>query len=101
MPKKYKEYSFSATQIMKSQAMVYIVATNIKEAREMLKKVKPHTIDWYPNNIDDSLLNTYIGNIRYYPIMTESEINDELIYHPVKDSKSDREKSIVSLDKRR
>lgn len=51
--KKYKEYSFSATQLIKSQAMVYIVATNIKEARKMLKKVKPHTIDWYPNNLDE------------------------------------------------
>lgn len=51
--KKYKEYSFSATQLIRSQGMVYIRATSIKEAKEILKKVKPHTIDWYPNSLDE------------------------------------------------
>lgn len=51
--KKYKEYSFSATQLIRSQGMVYITASSIKEAKEILKKVKPHTIDWYPNSLDE------------------------------------------------
>jgi hypothetical protein len=55
----------------------------------------------YINYIESSILNKYIGNFRYNPIMVESDISDHLIHHPVKDSKSDREKGIVSLDKRR
>ena len=55
----------------------------------------------YINYIENNILNKYIGNFRYYPIMIESDINDILIHHPVKDSKSDREKGVVSLDKRR
>jgi len=53
------------------------------------------------NYIENSILNKYIGNFRYNPIILESDIKDNLIHHPVKDSKSDREKGIVSLDKRR
>jgi hypothetical protein len=55
----------------------------------------------YINYIESSILNKYIGNFRYNPILLESDITDHLIYHPVKDSKSDREKGVVSLDKRR
>jgi len=55
----------------------------------------------YINYIENNILNKYIGNFRYYPIMIESDIHDILIHHPVKDSKSDREKGVVSLDKRR
>jgi len=55
----------------------------------------------YINYIENNILNKYIGNFRYNPIMVESDISDHLIHHPVKDSKSDREKGVVSLDKRR
>jgi hypothetical protein len=55
----------------------------------------------YINYIENNILNKYIGSFRYYPIMVESDISDPLIYHPVKDSKSDRQKGLVSLDKRR
>jgi hypothetical protein len=53
--KKYKEYSFSAKQIIQSYGMVYIRATSIKEAREMLKKVKRDTIDWYDDSLPEQL----------------------------------------------
>jgi hypothetical protein len=55
----------------------------------------------YINYIENNILNKYIGNFTYYSIMIESDINDILIHHPVKDSKTDREKGVVSLDKRR
>lgn len=40
-------------------------------------------------------LKKYIGHIRYNPILEIKEIQDDLIYHPVKPSKDEREKSIV------
>ena len=55
----------------------------------------------YINYIEDEALKKYIGNINYTPILLTKDIKDALIHHPVKDSKSDREKGVVSLDKRR
>jgi len=58
MPKKKqqkKEYSFTATQLLRSHGMVYITANTLKEAREMLKKVKQDTIDWYDDNLDEQI----------------------------------------------
>jgi hypothetical protein len=55
----------------------------------------------YINYIENDILNRHIGSFRYRPIMVESDIRDSLIYHPVKDYKSDREKGVVSLDKGR
>lgn len=52
----------------------------------------------YKNYIDEPILNEYIGKIQYNPILTEELILDNLIYHPVKNSANDREKSLVSLD---
>jgi len=53
------------------------------------------------NYMEDEKLQKYVGYIRYNPIILENDISDNLIYHPVKYSKSDREKSIVPLDERR
>jgi hypothetical protein len=55
----------------------------------------------YINYIEDEVLKKYIGDINYTPILLTKNINDRRIHHPVKDSKSDREKVVVSLDKRR
>ena len=57
MPKKKqkKEYSFSATQLLRSHGMVYITASSLKEAKERLKKVKREKIDWYDDNLDEQL----------------------------------------------
>lgn len=56
MPKKkQKEYSFTATQLLRSHGMVYITASNLKEAKERLKKVKRDTIDWYDDNLDEQI----------------------------------------------
>lgn len=46
----------------------------------------------YINYIESSILNKYIGNFKYNPILLDEEITDNRIYHPVKNSKSDREK---------
>ena len=56
MPKKkQKEYSFTATQLLRSQGVVYITATTLKEAKERLKKVKREKIDWYDDNLDEQI----------------------------------------------
>lgn len=47
----------------------------------------------YLNYIENKTLNKYIGKIQYNPIITEDMIPDTLIYHPVKDSTDEREKS--------
>lgn len=56
----------------------------------------------YINYIEDDTLKSKIGKIAYNPIQIMSEITDDKIYHPVKISKDDREKSLKSLlDSRR
>jgi hypothetical protein len=50
----------------------------------------------YVNYIDDPILKKYIGKFSYAPILTMENINDDLIYHPVKESKQDREKNLMS-----
>lgn len=51
----------------------------------------------YINYIDDPILKKYIGQFSYTPILTVEDINDDLIYHPVKESKQDREKNLISM----
>jgi len=48
----------------------------------------------YINYIENDNLKKYIGRFRYNPILLVEEITDNLIYHPVKDSKDAREKSL-------
>lgn len=48
----------------------------------------------YINYIENNTLKKYIGKFRYNPIMLVEEITDNLIYHPVKDSKDAREKGL-------
>lgn len=52
----------------------------------------------YTNYIEDSVLKIYFGNIVYLPILTIQDLTNDLIYHPVKETKDAREKGIVSLD---
>lgn len=49
----------------------------------------------YINYVESSILKKYIGQFRYNPILTVEDLLDDLIYHPVKPSKDEREKSIV------
>jgi hypothetical protein len=48
----------------------------------------------YINYIEHEILKKYIGNLNYNPIITIEEIADDLIHHPVKESKDFREKGL-------
>jgi hypothetical protein len=50
----------------------------------------------YINYIEDEILKQHIGNFTYAPIYTTEDIIDDLIHHPVKESKDSREKSVGS-----
>ena len=45
----------------------------------------------YINYIEHNIFKKYVGNIKYVPITTIEDINDDLIHHPVKESKNSRE----------
>lgn len=42
--------------------------------------------------LSDNILKKYIGRIEYNPILLKTDIENNLIYHPVKTSKNDRKK---------
>jgi hypothetical protein len=46
------------------------------------------------NYIENETLKKYIGDIRYDPVSIIQDITDDLIYHPVKESKDSREKGL-------
>lgn len=52
----------------------------------------------YTNYLEHDILKTFIGYIRYNPILIENNIFDDKIYHPVKKTMDEREKLKLSLD---
>lgn len=55
----------------------------------------------YVDYIKDTKLNKYIGTFLYHPVMIDSDILNDKIHHPVKSSKTEREKITDSLDRGR
>lgn len=55
----------------------------------------------YTNYLEHEILKTFIGHIRYNPVLIEKNILDDKIYHPVKKTIDEREQLKFFLDSSR